>query len=79
MPGHSLGAAGAQEFIFCIAMLERSFLAPSRNIDDSDPAFEGLPIVRRGIHRHLRSALTTSFGFGGTNAALVVKKFGAID
>ncbi len=74
MTGHALGAAGALEAIFCIAMLERGFLAPSINIEQLDPVFEGLPVVRHAMRRRVDIALTTSFGFGGTNATLVLAR-----
>ncbi len=74
MTGHALGAAGALELIFCVAMLEHGFLAPSINIDNPDPAFEGLPIVVEPTHRPVTTILTNNFGFGGTNASLVLRK-----
>lgn len=76
MTGHSLGATGAHEVIYSIGMLEEGFMAPSINIERLDPAFEGLPIVTRTIERSLKTALTTNFGFGGTNAALLLERAG---
>lgn len=75
MTGHSLGATGAHELIYSIGMLEGGFITPSINIDELDPAFEGLPVARQPIDRPLRTALTLNFGFGGTNAALVARRW----
>lgn len=75
MTGHALGAAGAQEAIYCIGMLEHEFLAPSINIDALDPAFEGLPIVRQTAAQAVDVVMNNSLGFGGTNAVLVLGKY----
>ena len=75
MTGHPLGAAGALEAIFCVAMLEHNFIAPSINIETLDPEFEGLPIVRTLNTTRLETILSNSFGFGGTNASLLFKAF----
>ncbi len=75
MTGHSLGAAGVHELTFCIAMLEGGFVAPSINIESLDPAFEGLGVVRQTRGEKLSVAVSNSFGFGGTNAVLVVRRF----
>ncbi len=75
MTGHAIGAAGALELIFAIGMLEDSFLAPSINVDNLDPAFAGLPIVTEPQHRKVATILSNNFGFGGTNASLVVRRF----
>jgi 3-oxoacyl-[acyl-carrier-protein] synthase-1 len=74
MTGHALGAAGAHELIYTVGMLEQGFLAPSINIENRDPEFEGLPIVTEMVERPIDTALTLNFGFGGTNAALVVRR-----
>jgi 3-oxoacyl-[acyl-carrier-protein] synthase-1 len=74
MTGHAMGAAGALELIFCIAMLEQGFLAPSINIERLDPVFEGLPIVKEMTTEQISIILTNNLGFGGTNAALILKK-----
>ncbi len=74
MTGHALGAAGALELIFSIGMLRDGFLAPSINIDTVDPAFRGLPIVTESRRGKVSTILTNNFGFGGTNASLVVRK-----
>ena len=74
MTGHALGAAGAHELIYSVGMLEGGFLAPSINIENRDPEFEGLPIVTEPTDREIDTALTLNFGFGGTNAALVARR-----
>jgi 3-oxoacyl-[acyl-carrier-protein] synthase-1 len=70
--GHSLGAAGVQEAIYCLLMMREGFVARSANIDNLDPAFEGLPIVRQTEIRPLDVVMSNSFGFGGTNGCLVM-------
>lgn len=72
MTGHPLGAAGALEAIFCVAMLEQNFIAPSINIEILDPVFEGLPIITTPNSTELTTILSNSFGFGGTNASLLL-------
>ena len=73
--GHSLGATGVQEAIHCLLMLEHDFIAPSINVNDPDPAVVGLPLVTERIdNAGLRTAMSNSFGFGGTNATLVFQK-----
>jgi 3-oxoacyl-[acyl-carrier-protein] synthase-1 len=75
MCGHSLGATGVQEAIHCLLMLEHDFIAPSINVEDPDPAVAGTPLVTERIdNAGIRTAMTNSFGFGGTNAALVFQK-----
>jgi 3-oxoacyl-[acyl-carrier-protein] synthase-1 len=75
MTGHSLGATGAQEAIYCILMMQNDFVAPSINIETLDPGAEGLPIARQRIDgvKHA-TVLSNSFGFGGTNATLALSK-----
>lgn len=75
MTGHSLGAVGAQEVIYCLLMLNNDFIAPSINIDQLDPAAEGFDIVTEMREAKLETVMSNSFGFGGTNATLVLKKF----
>jgi 3-oxoacyl-[acyl-carrier-protein] synthase-1 len=75
MTGHGIGAAGALELIFCIGMMEQGFIAPSINIDTPDPAVEGLPVVTETRHQALTTVLSNNFGFGGTNASLVIRRF----
>jgi 3-oxoacyl-[acyl-carrier-protein] synthase I len=74
LTGHSLGASGAQEVIYCILMMQHRFLCESANIENLDPAFEDVPILRaRRDDVDVAFALSNSFGFGGTNATLVLK------
>ncbi|MDQ8037419.1 MAG: beta-ketoacyl-ACP synthase I [Pedobacter sp.] len=73
--GHSLGAAGVQEAIYCLLMLEGDFLAGSANIETLDPQAEGLPILRETVlNAGVKTVMSNSFGFGGTNATLVMRK-----
>lgn len=73
--GHSLGATGAQEAIHCLLMLENDFIAPSINVVDLDPAAVGMPIVTETVENAgITTAMSNSFGFGGTNATLVLQK-----
>lgn len=75
MTGHSLGATGAQELIFCILMMQNRFICPSINIGKLDPEFVDLPIVQeRKDNVDLEYVLSNSFGFGGANATLVLRK-----
>ncbi len=74
MTGHGIGAAGALELIFCVGMLEEGFLAPSINIDEVDPEMADLPIVREPSDDAPRVVLTNNFGFGGTNASIVLRR-----
>lgn len=70
--GHSLGATGAQEAIHCLLMLDNDFIAGSINVETPDPAVEGMPLVTKTIEKAgLKTAMSNSFGFGGTNATLV--------
>jgi 3-oxoacyl-[acyl-carrier-protein] synthase-1 len=75
LSGHSLGAAGVQEAIYSLLMLEHGFAAASAHIDQLDPAAEGLPILRERLDAPLRTVMSNSFGFGGTNATLVFSRF----
>ncbi len=74
LTGHSLGAAGAQEAIYSLLMMQHGFVCESAHIEELDPAFEGLPIVRKRIDKQLDCVLSNSFGFGGTNAALALTR-----
>ncbi len=74
--GHSLGATGVQESIHCLLMLDNDFIAPSINVVDLDPAAEGMPLVTERVdNAGINTAMTNSFGFGGTNATLIFQKF----
>ena len=74
LTGHSLGAAGAQEAIYSLLMLNNGFACESANIETLDPAFEGLPILRERRDVQLETAMSNSFGFGGTNGCLVMTR-----
>jgi 3-oxoacyl-[acyl-carrier-protein] synthase-1 len=74
LTGHSLGATGVQESIYCLLMMQNGFLCESANIEELDPEFSDMPILReRRDGVAVRAALSNSFGFGGTNATLVFK------
>jgi 3-oxoacyl-[acyl-carrier-protein] synthase-1 len=78
LTGHSLGAAGAQEAIYSLLMMQNGFICESANIENLDPAFADMPIVReRRDNVTLGAVLSNSFGFGGTNASLVFKRLDA--
>ena len=74
MTGHSLGAAGAQEAIYSILMMQNNFIAPSINIDELVEEAEGLNIAQTMIEKEIKSVMSNSFGFGGTNASLIFTK-----
>jgi len=75
LSGHSLGAAGVQEAIYSLLMMENDFIAASANIDNLDSEAEGVPIIReRKDNAGLKTIMSNSFGFGGTNACLVFEK-----
>lgn len=74
LTGHSLGAAGAQEAIYCLLMMKHGFAAESAHIETLDPEFEGMPILRRRHDGELTHVMSNSFGFGGTNACLILSK-----
>ena len=76
LSGHSLGAAGVQEAIYCLLMMENNFIAASANVETLDEAVRGLPIlVGKAEERQLNRILSNSFGFGGTNACLVMQRY----
>ncbi|MFT6920645.1 MAG: 3-oxoacyl-[acyl-carrier-protein] synthase-1 [Cognaticolwellia sp.] len=75
MTGHALGAAGVHEAIFSLLMMEHSFVAPSININTLDEKAEGLDIVTEKRDMELNLVMSNSFGFGGTNATLVMQKY----
>ena len=74
LTGHSLGAAGAQEAIYSLLMLNNGFAAESAHIENLDPAFADMPIVRQRIDKPLETVMSNSFGFGGTNGCLVMAR-----
>jgi 3-oxoacyl-[acyl-carrier-protein] synthase-1 len=75
MTGHSLGATGVQEAIYSIMMMREKFIAPSINIDELCDEADGLNIATQTLEKDIRSVLSNSFGFGGTNASLVLSKY----
>jgi 3-oxoacyl-[acyl-carrier-protein] synthase-1 len=70
--GHALGAAGVHEAIHCLLMLQQGYIAGSINVDTPDPEAVGMPLVTLTRPAQLRTALSNSFGFGGTNASLLL-------
>lgn len=74
MTGHSLGAAGVQEAIYTLLMLEHGFIAPSINVETLDERAEGMNVITEMTERELKTVMSNGFGFGGTNAALVMRK-----
>lgn len=74
LTGHSLGAAGAQEAIYSILMLDNGFAAESAHIEELDPEFADLPILRQRVDKPLETVMSNSFGFGGTNGTLIFSK-----
>ncbi|MCW5693516.1 MAG: beta-ketoacyl-ACP synthase I [Pseudolabrys sp.] len=78
LSGHSLGAAGVQEAIYTLLMMQNGFMCESANIQNLDPAFADMPILReRKDNVEIGAAMSNSFGFGGTNATLVFKRLDA--
>ena len=74
LSGHSLGAAGVQEAIYGLIMMDEGFIAGSANIENLDEGAETFPIVSENVSTELQSFLSNSFGFGGTNASLIFEK-----
>ena len=76
LTGHSLGATGVQEAIYCLLMMKNGFICESANIEELDPEFADIPIVReRRDDVDVNVAISNSFGFGGTNATLVLQRY----
>jgi 3-oxoacyl-[acyl-carrier-protein] synthase-1 len=76
LTGHSLGATGVQEAIYTLLMMNANFIGESAHIEELDPEFEGVPIVRKRIDdAKFDTALSNSFGFGGTNATLALRRY----
>ncbi|WOA52427.1 beta-ketoacyl-ACP synthase I [Dickeya solani] len=75
MTGHSLGAAGVQEAIYTLLMLEHGFIAPSINVETLDEQAQGMNVVTEPTERNLTTVMSNGFGFGGTNAVLVMRKY----
>ncbi|MDP1640751.1 MAG: beta-ketoacyl-ACP synthase I [Phenylobacterium sp.] len=76
LTGHSLGAAGAQEAIYSLLMLNNDFMAKSAHIENLDPAFSDMPILMDRRDGAFETVMSNSFGFGGTNGCLVMAKAG---
>ena len=74
LSGHSLGAAGVHEAIYCMLMMENNFVAGSAHIDNMDEKAKGLPIVAESKDANLKRVMCNSFGFGGTNATLIMEQ-----
>jgi 3-oxoacyl-[acyl-carrier-protein] synthase-1 len=76
LTGHCLGGAGVQEAIYSILMMQERFIGESAHVEELDPEFEGMPVVRSRIdNAQFDTALSNSFGFGGTNATLVMRRY----
>ena len=76
LTGHSLGATGVQEAIYSLLMMQNNFICESAHIEEIDPAFADMPIVRKRIdNAEINTVLSNSFGFGGTNATLVFQRY----
>ena len=76
LTGHAQGAAGVNEAIYSLVMLEGDFISASANIDNLDPAFDGMPVARELVENvGLEAVMSNSFGFGGTNATLIFDRF----
>jgi 3-oxoacyl-[acyl-carrier-protein] synthase I len=76
LTGHSLGATGVQEAIYCLLMMKNGFLCESANIEELDPEFADIPILRQRVdNAKIDTVMTNSFGFGGTNATLILQRY----
>ena len=75
LSGHSLGAAGVQESIYSLIMLNNNFLSESANIEDMDDEGTNMNILTKRLDQQVDTVMSNSFGFGGTNASLVFKRF----
>jgi 3-oxoacyl-[acyl-carrier-protein] synthase-1 len=77
LTGHALGAAGVNEAIYTLLMMQNNFVSASANIEELDAAADGVPIVRERLDNiELNTVMSNSFGFGGTNCSLVFQRFG---
>lgn len=74
LTGHSLGAAGVHEIIYSLMMMNNNFLCGSHNITELDPNAEDFPILQKNIEKEINCFLSNSFGFGGTNGSVIVRK-----
>ena len=76
LTGHSLGATGVQEAIYSLLMMKNGFLCESANIEELDPEFADVPILRKRVdNAKVDTVMSNSFGFGGTNATLVMQRY----
>ena len=76
LTGHSLGATGVQEAIYSLLMMKNGFLCESANIEELDPEFADVPILRKRMdNAKVDTVMSNSFGFGGTNATLVMQRY----
>ena len=75
LSGHGIGAAGVHELIHCLLMMNNGFLAGSAHIEHLDPEFEGMNILTANIETEANIMMTNNFGFGGTNASMIIKKY----
>jgi 3-oxoacyl-[acyl-carrier-protein] synthase I len=76
LTGHSLGATGVQEAIYCLLMMKNGFLCESANIEELDPEFADIPILRKRVdNAKIDTVMSNSFGFGGTNATLILQRY----
>ena len=75
LSGHSLGAAGVHEAIYCMLMMQNDFVAGSAHIDELDEHAVGLPILLETKEKKLNCIMSNSFGFGGTNATLIMERY----
>ena len=76
LTGHSLGATGVQEAIYCLLMMKNNFICASANVETLDPEAEGMPLVTKRMDNvTLNTVLSNSFGFGGTNATLALSRY----
>lgn len=77
LTGHALGAAGSNEAVYSLLMMEHDFISANANVEELDPGAEGIPIVvgRAMENAGLKTVMSNSFGFGGTNATLIMRKF----
>ena len=75
LSGHALGAAGVHEAIYCLIMMENGFMAESANIEDLVDEAEGMNILTKRNDGEFKRVMSNSFGFGGTNCALVFDKY----
>jgi 3-oxoacyl-[acyl-carrier-protein] synthase-1 len=74
MTGHECWMAGASELVYSLIMMQNNFVAPNINLDNCDEYSENLNLARTTVDTELNAVLSNSFGFGGTNSALVIKK-----